>query len=60
MKSSAWYALFPNDPYAIGPFRFERPISEREFRAYLRWWEGCWIGRELRRLPAGVQVRPAR
>ena len=39
-KSKAWYAHFPLDAYALGPFRFKKPLSEREFRTYLREWEG--------------------
>jgi hypothetical protein len=39
--SNAWYAKFPPDAYALGPFRFEKPITERAFREYLRKWEGC-------------------
>lgn len=47
MKSRAWYIHFPGDPYALGPVRFEQPVSERELRAWVRAWAG------LRRLPRG-------
>jgi len=59
-KSSAWYAFFPGDVYALGPFRFEQPITERDFRAYLR-QDFCetWWGYEPKRPPVGVQVWPA-
>lgn len=40
MKSSAWYAKFPMDAYALGPFRFDKPVSEKEARAYIRQCEG--------------------
>jgi len=39
--SKAWYAKFPLDAYALGPFRFEKPLTERAFREYLRKREGC-------------------
>ena len=39
--SNAWYAKFPLDAYALGPIRFEKPITEKAFRDYLRKWEGC-------------------
>ena len=26
MKAKAWYILFPNDTYAMGPIRFEDPL----------------------------------
>ena len=41
ITSKAWYAKFPLDAYAIGPFRFENPITELAFRKHLRKWEGC-------------------
>jgi len=53
-KSEAWYALFPLDVYALGPFRFTKEKSEHEFREYLREWEG------VKRLPKGVEVWPTR
>jgi hypothetical protein len=34
-----WYALFPLDAYSIS-FDFSLPLTERQFRAYLRKWEG--------------------
>ncbi|KXG74665.1 hypothetical protein AN618_21950 [Fervidicola ferrireducens] len=54
MKSMAWGVLFPNYPYAIGPFRFNLPKSEREFRQYLRKWL------KVPRLSRGTQVWPER
>lgn len=36
VKSKAWYAKFPLDAYALGPFRYEEEISEKEFRKRLR------------------------
>ena len=38
--SNAWYAKFPLDVYALGPFRFKNPITETAFRKFLRQWEG--------------------
>lgn len=40
MKSSAWFAHWKPDAYALGPFRFEKPVNEREARAYIRKWAG--------------------
>jgi len=54
MRSAAWYAKFPSDAYAIGPFRFEKPVTEREARAYVRRWD------KLTRLPRGTQVWPTK
>lgn len=42
------------DAYALGPFRFERAKTEREFREYLRDWEG------VKRLPKNVQIWPTK
>ena len=53
-KSKAWYALFPADAYALGPFRFEVEMTEKDFRKYLREWEG------VKRLPEKVQVWPTK
>jgi len=53
-KSKAWYALFPADAYALGPFRFDVEMTETEFRKYLREWEG------VDRLPKKVQVWPTK
>jgi len=51
-KSCAWYALVEG-PYALGPFRFKFPITEQEFRAFLREWL------RVKRLPQGTEVWPA-
>jgi hypothetical protein len=48
-KSKAWYTLFPSDPYALGPFRFETPIDEKELRKYVKNWDG------IKRLPRGFK-----
>jgi len=53
-KSKAWFALFPLDAYALGPFRFEKEMTESEFREYLRDWEG------VKRLPKKVQIWPTK
>lgn len=47
MKSAAWYIKFPLDVYALGPVRFEKPVSEREARQWARDWAG------VTRLPRG-------
>lgn len=47
--SKAWYVKFPYDAYALGPFRFEKPVTEQECRKYVRKWGG------YKRL-TGVQV----
>jgi hypothetical protein len=54
VKSQAWYVHFPNDAYALGPFRFDEPVTEREARAYVRAWEG------VKRLPRGTEFWPER
>jgi hypothetical protein len=56
--SSAWYVKFPLDAYALGPLRFEKPISEREARAEARRFHHG-IDRQDRPLPRGTQVWPA-
>jgi hypothetical protein len=48
-KSKAWYYTLPRSFYAFGPVRFDSPISERDFRAYLRKYH------KIRRL-VGVEV----
>jgi hypothetical protein len=53
-KSKAWYAKFPLDAYALGPFRYDDEITEEEFRGRLRKWEG------VKRLPMGTQVWPTK
>lgn len=50
MLSRAWYLHLPGDVYALGPFRFERPTTEQEARAYMRDWL------KVQRLPIGAQV----
>lgn len=52
MKAKAWYGKFPLDAYALGPARFDEPISERQARSWWRRWEGC------KRLPRGFQCWP--
>jgi hypothetical protein len=52
MKALAWYFHEPGAVYALGPFRFEQPITEREARAYIRDWL------KVRRLPKGCALWP--
>ena len=54
MRCTAWYVHFPADAYALGPFRFERPVNEREARAHVRDWD------KISRLPQGTELWPAR
>ena len=51
MKAKAWYIMFPNDTYAMGPIRFETPVNETKVREWARNWAGvtrlvngfqCW------------------
>ena len=51
-KSKAWYVHFPEDAYALGPFRFNEPVTEEQARAEVR----DWVGKELKRLPNGFQI----
>jgi hypothetical protein len=59
MRAWKWYIKYPNDAYALGPFRFQgnpkyhKPPNEREVRDYTRKWSGA------ERLPAGFQCWPA-
>jgi len=53
MKRSAWYIKFPGDAYALGPVRFQEPVTETEVRAYARKFDGC------KRLPVGFECWPA-
>jgi hypothetical protein len=53
MKKAAWYILFPQDAYALGPVRFEKPVNEQAVRQWAREWDG------LTRLPVGFQCWPA-
>jgi len=53
ITSRAWYIKFPNDFYALGPMRFEKPIGERKVREAVRKWD------KLTRLPVGFQCWPA-
>lgn len=57
-KSRAWYVHFPQDPGALGPFRFYKPVTETEARAYIRQWESdfCNLSKPMQRLPNGTQV----
>lgn len=50
MSSKAWYYTLPGAVYAFGPVRFDKPISERDFRAYLREYH------KVKRLPRGTEV----
>ncbi len=54
MKSSAWYFHEPSSFYALGPFRFDRPKTEAEARAYVREWLG------VKRLPRGSELWTAK
>lgn len=54
MKSKAWFIKFPLDPYALGPVRFEKPVTEAEAREWTRDWE------KVRRLPNGFQIWPTK
>lgn len=51
-KSRAWYILFPNQPYAFGPIRFDKEVGEQEARLWAKEWAG------LNRLPAGFKCWP--
>ena len=55
-KAKAWYAHFPGDAYALGPFRFDEPVTERQARAEILEWHSFWIGKEIKRLPNGFQI----
>ena len=57
MKSRAWYAKFPLDAYALGPFRFREPVSRAEARRHIRDWE-YGAGKGPARLPNRVRVWP--
>ena len=46
-KSNAWYIMFPNDVYAMGPIRFNKPTAETKVRQWARNWAG------VSRLPQG-------
>ena len=52
MKSHLWYYWFPGG-LASGPVRFEKAISEVEFRTWLRNWA------DVTRLDRGTQVWPS-
>ncbi len=52
MKALAWYFHAPGFVYALGPFRFEELVTEREARAYIRDWL------KVRRLPKGCALWP--
>ena len=49
MKCNKWYIKFPADAYAMGPVYFDKPVGEREVRAYAREFEG------VQRLPIGFE-----
>jgi len=38
MKSTRWHAKVSGYFYAFGPFVYEKPIDERDFRQQLRMW----------------------
>ena len=62
MKYRKWWVLFPGAAHA-NSFSFEQPVTEREARAYVRWWLGHTgeePDRSLPRLPRGTQVWPGR
>lgn len=50
--SEHWYIKFPLDAYALGPVHFEKPVGERQVRAWTREWD------HLARLPRGFQCWP--
>lgn len=50
MKGYAWYYHLPCNPYAYGPMRFDRLVSEREVRERIREVWG------YKRLPRGTEV----
>jgi len=50
--SKSWYVKFPRDIYALGPYRFEKPVGEKYVRAYVRKHMG------YPRLPIGCRVWP--
>ncbi|GEM_PF-645306 len=52
--SKAWFAKFPLDAYALGPFRFETEKNEKEFKKYLKEWES------VKRLPKNLEIWPTR
>lgn len=49
--SKRWWVHFPNDAYSM-TFDLDEPMTEREFRAYLREWEG------VDRLPNRIAILP--
>lgn len=54
MKSKAWYVHFRGAVYANGPVRFDQPVSERAFRAWVRKWI------KVDRLPYRTEVWPTK
>lgn len=52
-KSMAWYVKYPGDVYALGPFRFEKPVGKMAVREHLREWE------KVSKLPVGIEMWPA-
>jgi hypothetical protein len=59
MKSKAWYVKFPLDAYALGPMRFERPVTEAEARAEARRFHHG-IANQHRPLPCGTSLWPTK
>ena len=60
-KAKAWFVWFPGQVYANGPVRFREPITEEEFRAWVRDWLSEPIaGQRVKRLPRGTQVWPTK
>jgi hypothetical protein len=53
--SNRWYAKFPLDAYALGPFEFEDPVEEDEVWARVSTWEGAPV-EQLK--DAGVAIWP--
>jgi len=49
MKNRKWFVFLPGEVYA-NDYRFERPVTEREVREYVRERLG------VERLPRGTQV----
>ena len=54
-KASAWYIMYPQDPYALGPIRFDKPVNEREIRKFVR----ETYEENKQRLPKGFSCWPA-
>ena len=56
-KHNRWYVKFPGAVYANGPVEFDKPVSAREMRAWVRdWLSGPIAKQTVTRLPRGTQV----